>query len=120
MKTLKVLKALKALKEYLATRQNLTPISPLWLNDDNVRFQFFGLREMLKRCCKKAGMPVNGSLHAFRRAFALTLWRKGVDVLSISRLLGHTSVEITKRYLNINNEDLQKAHSKASPADDLA
>jgi site-specific recombinase XerD len=56
-------------------------------------------------------------IHAFRRTFALTLWRKGTNILSISRLLGHSSIEVTKRYIAVGNEDLQKAHALASPAD---
>lgn len=110
--------ARKALAEYLASRKNVTPDSPLWLNDTDERMKFYGLRMLIIRLCRRAGVAEKG-VHSFRRTFALTLWRKGIDVLTISRLLGHTSIEVTKRYLNIGNEDLQKAHNLASPADCL-
>ena len=110
--------ARKALLDYLSTREELIPTSPLILNEDGVRLKFFGLREVVKRLCKRANVPHKG-LHSFRRCFALSLYRKGIDILSISRLLGHTSIEVTKRYLNINNEDLKKVMDLASPADSL-
>ena len=108
----------KSLKDYLNTRENLTEKSPVFLNDFDERLQIAGLRQIVIRLCKKAKLKGWG-LHAFRRTFAITLYRKGVDILSISRLLGHTSIEVTKRYLNINNEDLRQTHLSNSPADSL-
>lgn len=105
----------KSLLEYLSTRET-TPNSPLVISQNGERLKFYGLRELVKRLCKRAGVKHKG-IHSFRRFFALTLYRKGIDILSISRLLGHTSIEVTKRYLNINNEDLQKVMDLASPAD---
>ncbi|GAP07133.1 site-specific recombinase XerD [Anaerolinea thermolimosa] len=109
--------ARKSLQEYLSTRE-VTPESPLFINQRGEKLAFFGLREIIKRLCKRAGVTHRG-LHSFRRYFALTLYRRGIDILSISRLLGHTSIEVTKRYLNINNEDLQRVMESASPADFL-
>ena len=108
-----------ALQDYLSTREVLDASSPLWLNDDNRRLQFFGLRELVKRLCKRSGVQSTGALHAFRRTFAITMFRSGADLLSISRLLGHCNIEITKRYLNVNDNDLRLAHAKASPGDIL-
>lgn len=110
--------ARRALMDYLATRDGIQEDAPLWLNDNGVRFRFYGLRELIKRLCQRAGVPHRG-LHAFRRTFGISLYRKGIDILTISRLLGHSNIEVTKRYLNINNEDLREAHSRASPADSL-
>lgn len=110
--------ARKALSAYLATRQGLTPESPLFLNDTDERLKFFGLRQMVCRLCRRVGIPEYG-LHAFRRCFAISCFRAGMDVMTVSRLLGHVSVEVTKRYLCIGNSDLQKAHNLVSPADTL-
>lgn len=37
--------------------------------------------------------------HTARRSFATNLYRKGVDIYTISRLCGHSSVEMTKQYI---------------------
>lgn len=40
--------------------------------------------------------------HDLRRTFAENLRRNGVDIVTISELLGHESIETTRRYLNVN------------------
>jgi integrase/recombinase XerD len=111
-------KGLKALKVYLSERPEIKENTPLFSSKDNQKMSYEGLREMIKRTCKRAEIEYKG-IHCFRRTFALTLWRNGVDILSISRLLGHEDLEVTKKYLNIGNEDLREAHHRASPADSL-
>jgi len=37
--------------------------------------------------------------HCARRSFATNLYRHGVDIYTISRLCGHSSVEMTKKYI---------------------
>jgi len=73
-----------------------------------------GLRYSLVKYSKLAGIG-KISLHDFRRCFALSCYRKGVDIFSISQLLGHSTVEVTKRYIAINEEDLQQAHLRGDP-----
>jgi site-specific recombinase XerD len=110
--------SLKSLKEYLDIRENIQSSSPLFISEFRERLKFFGLRMIVDRLCKKAGVK-NRGVHCFRRLFALTLFRQGIDILTISRLLGHSSLEVTKRYLNIDNSDLKLAIDKASPANFL-
>ena len=42
----------------------------------------------------------NISPHRFRHSFSTNLYLKGCDLLYISRVLGHSSVETTKRYIH--------------------
>lgn len=106
----------EALKNYLSTREYKTK-DPLFLNEENNRFKFQGLRHRIETLCKRAGVEYKG-LHAFRRTFGITLYRNGVDIFTISRLLGHSQIEVTKRYLAINNDDLRAVFCN-SPADGL-
>jgi len=76
------------------------------------------LRQIIRRLCAAADIPEVG-LHDFRRTFALESLRAGADVVSVSRLLGHASIEVTKRYLAQVEEDLKAAHAKSSPVDTL-
>jgi integrase len=46
---------------------------------------------------KAAGIK-NGTVHRFRHSFALNMLLKGVDIKSLSLLLGHHSVTITEKY----------------------
>jgi site-specific recombinase XerD len=40
--------------------------------------------------------------HDMRRTFAENLQRNGHDVVTINSLLGHESIETTRRYLNVD------------------
>jgi integrase/recombinase XerD len=111
-------KGRKALHDYLRTRTNLTQDEPLFLNDENQRLGMAGLRMLITRLSKRAKVPYQ-AIHSFRRCFALTMFRKTRDIFLVSRLCGHSTVEVTKRYLNINNEDLRFIHESNSPGDML-
>ena len=56
------------------------------------------------------------SPHTARHYFAQAQLRNGLDVYSLSRLLGHENISITKRYLqSINDEDILEMSIKTSP-----
>ena len=103
--------ALKHLRNYLKSRKNTNPSSPLWVNRYGDRMNIQSLRLIINTLSEQARIP-HPKLHDFRRFFALQLLRSGVQVLVISLLLGHSSVEVTKRYLDINSEDLRLEHRK--------
>jgi site-specific recombinase XerD len=106
--------ARKYLRKYLQIHP--TNIKAMWINDEWERLTISGLRYSTIKYCKKSGIKQIG-LHDFRRCFALSCYRKNVDIFSISQLLGHSTVEVTKRYLNIQIDDLRIAHAKGNPLD---
>lgn len=57
--------------------------------------------------------------HAFRRGFAVEFLRNGGDVFTLQQILGHSSLEMTRRYVNFLDEDLKAAHLRYSPGDRL-
>jgi integrase/recombinase XerD len=72
------------------------------------------LRDM-KLLCRKLGFvaPVR-SLHAFRHTFAVNYLRRGGSVFHLQKVLGHSSLEMTRRYANLATGDLQAVHEKVS------
>jgi len=59
------------------------------------------------------------SSHTLRRSFGRNLWLKGVDILTISELMGHSSADMTRRYLGINVSDMRKAIAKYDTKSEL-
>jgi integrase/recombinase XerD len=99
----------RAIRRWLKYREDER--GPLFSNRYNERLGYDGLRAIVTRRSRLAGIQPP-SLHSFRRGFTLAAWRSGVDVLSISRLLGHSSLQVLGRYLDQTGSDLQGAHAK--------
>jgi len=69
---------------------------------------------------KKAGLTgVRCSPHSFRHTFAKNFLLNGGDALTLQKILGHTSLEVVRIYVNLASKDVQVQHSKASPVDRL-
>ncbi len=86
-----------------------TTIDDKPLNRDSLRFIFI-------RLGKAAGLKTCHP-HMFRHTFAINYLRSDGDVLTLQTLLGHTSLEMVKRYARIAKIDLQRSHGRASPVD---
>lgn len=57
--------------------------------------------------------------HTFRRGFAVEFLRNGGDVFTLQQILGHSNLEMTRRYVTFLDEDLKSAHLRFSPGDRL-
>jgi site-specific recombinase XerD len=88
----------------------------LWVTDDSERLEYNGLRGILVRRAKQAGIKAP-TLHSFRRAFAINMLRAGVDVFSLQKLMGHADLQVLRRYLAQTTEDIAQAHRVGSPVD---
>lgn len=78
------------------------------LNRDNVR-------QEVKELCRKLGFePPVRTLHAFRHTFAVNYLRRGGSVFHLQKVLGHSTLEMTRRYANLVTADLQAVHERVS------
>ena len=49
-----------------------------------------------------------------RHTIAVNYLRKGGSVFRLQKMLGHSTLEMTRRYANLMTEDLQAIHQKLS------
>lgn len=82
--------------------------------------------EALEHIMRKAGevakirSHIRVSPHTCRHYYAQSLLKNGCDLYTVSRLLGHSKVETTKRYLqSIHDDELMDIGVKASPLSKL-
>ncbi len=54
-------------------------------------------------------VKVNYSTHSFRHSYAIYALESGMDIYIVQKLLGHKSIESTEVYLNLFDEQYQKA-----------
>ncbi len=66
--------------------------------------------------CQRAGITgVRCSWHTLRHSFAVSYLRNGGNLFFLSKILGHTSVKTTERYLqSLGVEDFQAVHNELS------
>ena len=66
-----------------------------------------GIDRHLKMVCQATGIKFSN--HTLRRTFARQLWLSGAPLVTIAKILGHTSTEQTLLYIGANNDDMQSA-----------
>jgi integrase len=60
-----------------------------------------------------AALPAGWTAHTLRHRYATAVWQKSHDLLTIQRLLGHTSPATTQRYIAADDEHLRSVSNLA-------
>ena len=102
----------QAVWKYIAKQQAATNDQSLPL----IEIKGTSVRQIFTRIAKNANVP-NVHPHKFRHTFAITYLRNHGDIFTLKRLLGHATLDMTQRYLDIVKDDVADAHKYASPVD---
>ena len=78
--------------------------------------RFKDVKTGLKVACQKAGVR-DVTWHTLRHTFASRLLRKGVDLVTVKELLGHSTVVTTMRYAHTNQEAKARGVALLSTSD---
>lgn len=62
---------------------------------------------------------VNATCHKFRHTFARLSVEAGAGIFELQAVLGHTSMEMVKHYVNLFSDDVIKKHKEFSPIENL-
>lgn len=95
---------------YLDTRKDLKK------NDVVFPVSRSGVLQACKRLEKRSGVS-DVHPHRFRHTFAITFLRNGGDPWTLQKILGHSTMDMVKKYLAIVRADLERIHAKASPVE---
>jgi site-specific recombinase XerD len=103
----------------LAYRRSIAPpaSSALFQTPEGQHMTPNGLRSLLGRLGERAGVHVTP--HALRRTFATMAMRAGMNLLHLQGLMGHSTIEMTRRYVQMLDDDLLEAHREHGPIDFL-
>lgn len=99
----------KHMQEYLKNRRDSG--NSLFYNKDHKPLRPGGIRHILNQIAKRAGVE-NVHPHRFRRTFATGLAKRGMDVQDIQRLLGHSDINTTMRYITMDDTKIQSSYNK--------
>lgn len=100
--------------EPLTRDGDLLPDTPAFvILDSGQRLPVRAVEHMLVRLGERAHVA-NVHPHRFRHTFAIEYLRNGGDPWTLQRMLGHSTMEMVRRYLHFAREDIRGAHARAS------
>ncbi|MFY8328221.1 tyrosine-type recombinase/integrase [Pseudoalteromonas sp. ZZD1] len=105
-----------ALQEWLAVR-GATPgplfvriyksgSLPAWLVSNESRISGLSTEAMYMLCRKYGLIDKNIAPHSLRRSYATLLDSNGADIKHIAKLMGHSSIKTTERYIQVDHQDV--------------
>jgi len=99
--------------------QPLGPDVYFFLTRDGTRMTGGGLASLFNRLRTRSGVT-RLHPHLCRHTFATRYLMNGGDVFSLQQILGHTSLEMVRRYVNLASAHVAVQHRKYSPMDQIA
>lgn len=103
----------KAIHRFLGHRTR--PEAWLFATQQGIAVRRMTALRCVKALCLELGFtPPGRTLHSFRHTFAIGYLRRGGSVFHLQKVLGHTSLEMTRRYANLVTADLQAVHERVT------
>ena len=113
------LKTQKAINQYMKLRNSDLP--ELWLSEERRPLTGWGIYRAISKLGKLAKITdVRFNTHNYRHTCATMSLENGANVYEVQSLLGHSTLEMTRRYVSsLNSSKAADKHKKFSPVDHL-
>ena len=111
----------RALRAWIVMRRRAVDPDPLFISRRGGRLTPRAVQQLVHRLALAAGVSTRCSPHVLRHSFARAFLANGGDVFSLQRILGHSpsSLQVTRRYIQLLDDDLRAVHRRVSPVDRL-
>ncbi|HJZ55533.1 MAG TPA: site-specific tyrosine recombinase XerD [Gemmataceae bacterium] len=111
--------AIAALRQYLAEGRNVPQSdggpAHVFTSKTGRPLTRILLWSLVKKYCKRAGLPHTVSPHTLRHSFATHLLSGGADLRTVQELLGHASIQTTQHYTHVDRDRLKAMHRQFHP-----
>lgn len=113
-------KTAKSLQRWLRFKDRYTSSDLLFPVKSGNPLEIHSFESAFKRYLGRAGIEKDYSPHALRNNFAKRCLMNGMDIYTLSRILGHSSVTVTERaYLDLTDRDLRHRYQNFSPIENM-
>ena len=113
----------RTLRAYLTRLQEETMDnvpSTLFVTRSGAPITYSTIQSMFKRLKLNTGLKGERiSSHTWRHTFAKNYLLNGGDVFSLQKIMGHSDISTTRKYLNLNENEIKQQHDKFNPLDNL-
>jgi site-specific recombinase XerD len=106
-------KGMQALKSYLAVRPESLS-ERLFLNYKGEPISERGIRKLVVKYTKAAGITKKASCHTLRHTFATYKAEKGVSPFQLQQWLGHANLNTTQIYVHLGKQNAKKVMEQTS------
>lgn len=65
-----------------------------------------------RRYGEEAKIKVRTSPYVFRHTFATNAVKAGMDVFTLQRIMGHSNITTTRKYIQLNSDDIKSSHNE--------
>lgn len=100
-----------ALRAYFADRDNIARDEAVWVGfrreDPGVRLSLPGMEGVFKKIVRAANIRPPNGLHRMRVTFATDMYDECGDIELVRSLMGHESIETTRKYIAISERGLK-------------
>jgi integrase/recombinase XerD len=104
--------AYKALRKWMKARKANTKFLLYARGETNMSYST--ARSSFSKCLRKAHLVRKGyTLHSLRHTFASELLCAGMPLESLQILMGHSDIEVTRRYARLTDKALEKDYFEA-------
>jgi site-specific recombinase XerD len=88
--------------------------SPFLLHQKNGKIpSYSAMRTELRSAARDGGCSILPTPHQLRHTYATTMLRAGASLPVVKELLGHRAIEMTMRYVQVSQIDLQREYHRA-------
>ncbi|WP_182858775.1 tyrosine-type recombinase/integrase [Oceanobacillus picturae] len=77
-------------------------------------------RKRLNMYRNKAGITKSVSPHMFRHTFCKNFILNGGDIFTLQRIVGHADIATTRKYIQLNDDEMKEQHTLFSPVTRLS
>lgn len=104
-------KAEVALKDYLNDRTDDNPALFVYNKKPYKRLRKSGIELIVKKIMERtSGVAMHVTPHIFRHTTATTAIDRGMNIIDVSRLLGHKRIDTTMEYITANSTSVKQTH----------
>jgi site-specific recombinase XerD len=108
--------AIRAIEGYMVAWPGQLGYSvPLFRNPRGRRLSVRGVRRIVEKYAKLAGLAKKISPHTLRHSFATHMLDRGADLRSVQELLGHASIATTQIYTHVTAQRMKEVYDKTHP-----